>query len=111
MRKHIHGLPVAYFPGFSNSQQVCTWVRDLREQWKKFAMYMGFTRDEVQQIERSSNGTLDDQCKIFLRVWWMPNCEKALEILEEAGLKARVLLSNSAVGKISILKISSYNYS
>ncbi len=57
-------------------------IRNLGDNWKSLAKYMGYTRAEVEGMERNSAGA--KQFQTFLRVWRMPHCNGSeVAILEE----------------------------
>ncbi len=77
--------------GLANCPKVRVFVGNLMERWQLLAEYMGYTRQEVQEMQR--NDPTDGQFQVFLRVWRMPNCDGSEDaILDETMRCARQLL-------------------
>ncbi len=73
---------------------MCVYIRNQGHKWKLLAEYMGYSRREVEVMERGGAGA-----KQFLRVWRMPHCNGSeAAILEEVMRRAERYFSQQSVG-------------
>ncbi len=87
--------------GLANCPKVHTYIGNLKEDWQLLAEYMGYSQQEVQEMQRS-NAT-DKQ---FLRVWRMPNCDGLeVAILDESIQSARKVLRRGTVNRAGELTL------
>ncbi len=79
---------------------MCVYIRNLGHKWKLLAEYMGYSRREVEEMERGSAGA--KQFQTFLRVWRMPHCNGSeVAILKEVMRRAARYFSQQSVGGIT----------
>ncbi len=87
--------------GLANCPKVHTYIGYLKEEWQLLAEYMGYTGEEVQEMQRS-----DATDKQFLRVWRMPNCGGSeVAILDESMQSARKVLHRGAMNRAGELTL------
>ena len=68
-------LVMHFYVGFCNTRKIYTFVKCLHQQWQQLALYLGYTQEEIDAIvERCPPNDINYQIKMFLRLWWMPNC-------------------------------------
>ncbi len=76
---------------------MCVHIRNQGHKWKLLAEYMGYSRREVEGMERGSAGA--KQFQTFLRVWRMPHCNGSeIAILEEVMRRAERYFPQQLVG-------------
>jgi ankyrin repeat protein len=46
----------------------------LQQNWPALAVHLGYTEVEIDAVARAGEGRLQPQVRMFLRVWWMPDC-------------------------------------
>ncbi len=87
--------------GLANCPKVHTYIGNIKEDWQLLAEYMGYSQQEVQEIQSS-----DATDKQFLRVWRMPNCGGSeVAILDESMQSARKVLHRGAVNRAGELTL------
>ena len=63
-----------YTVGLSNPPEVYQFVLNLQVQWRSLATHLGYTEREIGSILRAGGNDYRMQIRLFLRVWWMPDC-------------------------------------
>ncbi len=87
--------------GLANCPKVHTYIGNIKEDWQLLAEYMGYSQQEVQEIQSS-----DATDKQFLRVWRMPNCDGLeVAILDESIQSARKVLRRGTVNRAGELTL------
>ncbi len=87
--------------GLANCPKVHTYIGNLKEDWQLLAEYMGYSQQEVQEIQSS-----DATDKQFLKVWRMPNCDRSeVAILDETMQSAMKVLHRGAVNRAGELTL------
>ena len=73
-----------YTVGLSNPREVYQFVLNLQAQWRSLATHLGYTEQEIGCILRAGGNDYRMQIRLFLRVWWMPDCGegKTVNILQ-----------------------------
>ena len=65
----------------------------LGEKWENFAWFLGFTRDETDDIKSDSYGNAKQEIQNFLKVWRMPDLQQKFNddilyrVCQKAGIK------------------------
>ena len=79
--------------GFCNTRKVYNFVRCLQQHWQQLALYLGYSQEEVDAIvECCPPDDINGQIKMFLRLWWMPDCETRTQaILDELKACAGII--------------------
>ena len=57
-------------------------MRCFKAQWKAFASFLGYTVQEIAAVEAKGGKDTYAQIKLFLRVWWMPDCGEKKEMMD-----------------------------
>ncbi len=85
--------------GLANCPKVRDYIGNHKEEWQLLAVYMGYTRQEVQEMQK--NHPTDRQLQVFLRVWRMPNCDGSeIAILDETMWSARARGAKSRASEL-----------
>lgn len=71
--------------------ELLIFLDSLGEKWEDYALFLGFTNDEIYGLKRRSFGKTQQEIKNFSKVWRIPDMERANDdilhcVLEEANI-------------------------
>ena len=72
--------------------EVLVFLEKLGKRWEEFALFLGFTGEEISILQHASHGNKEQEIRNFSKVWRMPDLTKRVndEILHRVLEKANI---------------------